>query len=94
MHAADEPDLLGSDVELLRVDQIVADMDVDHAADLHRRIAAERETGDALALEADRRLGDARRLDPPRRHLGELGDVELFDLARKVDRADVHALGD
>src|SRR5215475_11705461 len=92
VHAADQTDLVGFDIELVHVHQVVADMDMDHPAHLQHRIAAERQAGDAFARETDRRLGYARRLYPGRRCGGQLRGIELADLVREVDRADVHAL--
>ena len=69
-------------------------MDVDDAADFERRARPERQAGDAPALEADRRLGDARRLDLDRGHRVQFGLFEFADALREIDRADVHAFGE
>jgi hypothetical protein len=54
VHAADQAHLLGVDIGLHRVEEIIADVNLDHSADFERRARPERQAGDAAAFEADR----------------------------------------
>src|SRR5690242_17429384 len=84
VHAANKAHLLGVHVSLHRVDEVIADVDVDHPADLERRARSERQASDAAAFEADRRLRNPRRADADRGHWGQRGLVELAGPRRKI----------
>src|SRR5262245_64649268 len=94
MHTADEAHFLGVYVRLHRVDEVIANVDVDHSTHFEHRARPQREASDAAASEADWRLSDPRRAHPDRGQGTKSGLVELADTCREIDGADIHALGE
>ena len=76
------------------VDDAVLDVQHEHLAEHDVALRARLQGDVAPAFHADRRRGDPARSDRLARQQLEAGEVDLADLGRQVDRAEVHRRGE